>query len=38
MSPISYLAKSLLIFQFLAYVLLIILILPMSFERPKEDL
>lgn len=37
MSPISYLAKSLLIFQFLAYVGLIILILPMSFERPKED-
>ena len=37
MSPVSYLAKSLLIFQFLAYVLLIILILPMSFERPKED-
>lgn len=38
MSPTSYLAKSLLIFQFLAYVLLIILILPMSFERPKEEL
>jgi|GEM_PF-6366450 len=37
MSPNSYLAKALLILQFLTYVLLIILILPMSFERPKED-
>jgi hypothetical protein len=37
MSPQSYLAKSLLILQFLAYVLLIILILPMTFERPHED-
>lgn len=37
MSPQSYLAKFLLILQFLAYVLLIILILPLSFERPKED-
>ncbi len=37
MSPLSYLAKTLLIFQFLAYVILIILILPMSFERPKEE-
>ena len=37
MSPQSYLAKCLLILQFLAYVLLIILILPMSIERPRED-
>jgi len=37
MSPTSYLAKFLLILQFLAYVLLIILILPLSFERPKEE-
>ncbi|NQY98188.1 MAG: hypothetical protein HRT82_13620 [Henriciella sp.] len=37
MSPTSYLTKFLLILQFLAYVLLIILILPMSFERPKEE-
>ncbi len=36
MSPQSYLAKTLLALQFLTYIILILLILPMSMERPRD--